>query len=222
MNGNELVPIFPLGIVMLPEQLIPLHIFEERYKLMIGECLADDKVFGIVYFDGQKMCSAGCCARVQEVLKKYPNGRLDILTRGERRFIVGQLDESKLYLQATVDYFDDDLEKPDTGMQRDAQRGIMLLNQVVGLEPHEGSLDLTLTDNPDFKSISFLVAGSAGFNAPEKQKFLEMTSTRKRLQQSVAALSRIIDRIRLTREIQSLIGGNGSLPEPLKQRLSKL
>jgi Lon protease-like protein len=220
MIGNELLPIFPLGIVMLPEQLIPLHIFEERYKLMIGECLADDKVFGIVYFDGQKMCSAGCSARVQEVLKKYPNGRLDIVTRGERRFIVGQLDESKSYLQATVDYFDDDPEEPDADMQRDARRGIMLLNQVVGLEPHKGSLDLT--DGPDFKGISFLVAGGAGFNAPEKQKFLEMTSTRKRLQKSVAALSRIIDRIRLTEEIQSLIGGNGSLPESLKQRLSGL
>jgi len=205
---------------MLPEQLIPLHIFEERYKLMIGECLADDKVFGIVYFDGQKMCSAGCSARVQEVLKKYPNGRLDIVTRGERRFIVGQLDESKPYLQSTVDYFDDNPEEPDDDMLRDAHRGIMLLNQVVGLEPHESSLELTVS--PDFKSISFLVAGSTGFNAPEKQKFLEMTSTRIRLQKSVAALSRIIDRVRLTEEIQSLIGGNGSLPESLKQRLSGL
>lgn len=218
MIGNELVPIFPLGIVILPEQLIPLHIFEERYKLMIGECLADDKVFGIVYFDGQKMCSAGCSARVEEVIEKYPNGRLDIFTRGDRRFIVGQLDESKSYLQATADYFDDDPEEPDANMRRDARRGIMLLNQVAGLEPHKKSLDLT--DGADFKSISFLVAGSAGFNAPEKQKFLEMTSTRKRLQKSVAALSRIIDRIRLTEEINSLIGGNGNLPESLKQRLS--
>ena len=220
MIGNELVPIFPLGIVMLPEQLIPLHIFEERYKLMIGECLSDDKMFGIVYFDGQKMCSAGCSARVDKVLKEYPNGRLDIFTRGDRRFVVGQLDESKSYLQATVDYFDDDPEEPDAGMQRDARRGIMLLDQVAGLEPHKKSLDWT--DGADFKSISFLVAGSAGFNAPEKQKFLEMTSTRKRLQKSVAALSRIIDRSRLTEEIQSLIGGNGSLPESLKQRLSRL
>jgi len=220
MNGHEFVPIFPLGIVMLPAQLIPLHIFEERYKLMIGECLADDKVFGLVYFDGQKMCSCGCSARVQEVLKKYPNGRLDIVTRGERRFIIGQLDESKPYLQATVDYFDDDPEEPDDDMLRDTHRGLILLNQVVGLEPHESSLDLTVS--LDFKSISFLVAGSAGFNAPEKQKFLEMTSTRNRLQKSVAALSRIIDRARLTEEIQSLIGGNGSLPESLKQRLSGL
>jgi len=220
MIVNELVPIFPLGIVMLPEQLIPLHIFEERYKLMIGECLADDKVFGIVYFDGRKMCSAGCSARVEEVLKKYPNGSLDIATRGDRRFIVGQLDESKSYLQATVDYFDDDPEEPDTDMQRDARRGIMLLNQVAGLEPHKKSLDLA--DGADFKSISFLLAGNAGFNAPEKQKFLEMTSTRKRLQKSVAALSRIIDRSRLTEEIRSLIGGNGNLPESLKQRLARL
>lgn len=220
MNRNELVAIFPLGIVMLPEQLIPLHIFEERYKLMIGECLAEDKVFGLVYFDGQKMCRYGCSARVQEVLKKYSNGRLDIVTRGERRFIVGRLEESKPYLQATVEYFDDDPEEPDDDMLRDARRGIMLLKQVVGLEPHPSSLDLT--GRLDLKSISFLVAGSAGFNAPEKQKFLEMTSTRKRLQKSVAALSRIIDRIRITEEIQSLIGGNGSLPESLKQRLSGL
>jgi hypothetical protein len=131
-----------------------------------------------------------------------------------------RLDESKSYLQATVDYFDDDPEEPDADMHTDARRGMMLLNQMVGLEPQKGSLDLT--NGPVFKSISFLVAGSAGFNASEKQTFLEMTSTRKRLRKSVAALSRIIDRIRLTEEIQSLIGGNGSLPESLKQRLSGL
>lgn len=220
MTENEFVPIFPLGIVMLPEQLIPLHIFEERYKLMIGECLANDKVFGIVYFDAQKISGAGCTARVQDVLKRYPDGRLDIVTRGERRFIVGRLDESKPYLRATVAYFDDAPEESDDGMLQDARRGLVLLDQAISLKPHKTAFDSA--DGPDYKGISFLVAGSDGFNASEKQKFLEMTSTRERLRKSVAALSKIIDRIRLTEEIQNLIGGNGNLPEPLKRRLSEL
>jgi ATP-dependent Lon protease len=220
MTENMLIPIFPLGVVLLPEQRVPLHIFEKRYKLMIGECRTANKVFGIVYFDGQNMSSAGCTARIQSVLKEYPDGRLDIVTRGERRFYLGRLDESRPYLQASVEYFDDDPQEPDAGMRQEAQRGLALLNQVAGAELYDRSSDLAA--RMDYKTFSFYVAGNDGFTASEKQRFLEMTSTRKRLRKSVGALSKLVERLRINEEIQRLIGGNGHMSPALKRRYPDL
>ena len=102
------IPLFPLGLVLLPGMSLPLHIFEERYKLMIAECLADDNPFGIVLFDGQNIRSVGCTARVVDVIKRYDDGRLDILTRGERRFVISEVIEERLYMEARVTFFEDD------------------------------------------------------------------------------------------------------------------
>ena len=74
------IPLFPLGLVLLPKMNLPLHIFEERYKLMISECLADSRPFGILYFDGDSIHSSGCTARITEVVERYDDGRMDILT----------------------------------------------------------------------------------------------------------------------------------------------
>jgi Lon protease-like protein len=78
------IPLFPLGLVLLPGMALPLHIFEERYKQMISECLAARTSFGIIWFDGQSIHSVGCTARVIKVLHRYEDGRMDILTKGER------------------------------------------------------------------------------------------------------------------------------------------
>ena len=89
------IPLFPLGLVLLPKMALPLHIFEDRYKQMIAECLAEDRPFGILHFDGKTVASVGCTARVVQVLKKYEDGRMDIMTRGEDRFVVREWIEKK-------------------------------------------------------------------------------------------------------------------------------
>lgn len=220
MEGLPLIPLFPLGIVMLPHQLVPLHIFEERYKQMIGNCLAGGGVFGIVYFDGRKMHGAGCTARVEKVLERYPDGRMDILTRGEKRFVIGRIDETATYLQAEIDYFDDESEEPDSEMKGIARRGVEILFDLGRQDPTLPPL--SLSDGLDVKRVSFEISGSEGFSAEEKQRFLEMRSTRERLRKSVAALSRIVERNRLTQEVHGIIGGNGHLPPNVKRRLAKL
>ena len=99
------IPLFPLGVVLLPGMRLPLHIFEERYKLMISECLADGRPFGLVYFDGDSIHAIGCTARVTEVIKRYDDGRMDIITRGERRFVVEEFIEEKTYMEGQAIFF---------------------------------------------------------------------------------------------------------------------
>jgi Lon protease-like protein len=203
------ISLFPLGLVLLPEILLPLHIFEERYKLMIGECLRENKEFGIVYFSAAAIQTAGCTAKIVKVLKHYEDGRLDILTRGQRRFYIEEMFNHKAYLEARVTFFDDEAHD-DKHLSRDmADRGINLLKQVASSLEAEAAYDFA--EDKDFKSISFLIAGSEGFSPEEKQRFLEMTSTSERLAKGVEALGKIIERMRITDDIHKIIGGNGNL-----------
>jgi len=104
------IPLFPLETVLFPGAALPLHIFEERYREMIGECLADEKPFGVVRAQGDQMAIVGCMARIVRVLERYADGKLDILCEGVGRFEIEGLDESRTFLQADVDLFEDEGE----------------------------------------------------------------------------------------------------------------
>ena len=203
------IPLFPLGVVLLPHMHMPLHIFEERYKLMIKECLAQKTEFGIVYFNGEKLMSIGCTARIIEVLKRYDDGRSDIITSGERRFVINEIYDQSAYLQARIDYFDDQDETNPGICRQLAQQGLDLLEQFGELSGQQNGPGLS--DTMDFKAISFEIAGCDGFELEEKQKFLEMTSTYERLRKSVESLGKILERIKLNSAISKIINGNGNL-----------
>lgn len=102
------IPLFPLDMVLFPGSALPLHIFEERYREMVGECLAAGAPFGVVRAEGEQMALIGCTARVVRVVERYPDGRIDILCEGMRRFEIEALDSSRDFLQAEVQYFEDD------------------------------------------------------------------------------------------------------------------
>ena len=105
---KRLIPLFPLQLVVFPRTRLPLHIFEERYKEMVGDAIRDDSEFGIVLAKEEGIVNAGCTVMVEKVLEMYPDGRMDILTRGQRRFEIVSLNEEKDYLQGEVEFFDDD------------------------------------------------------------------------------------------------------------------
>jgi Lon protease-like protein len=216
MPDKKLIPLFPLGVVLLPGLPLPLHIFEERYKQMIGECLESEEVFGLVGYNGSEMKSAGCTARIVEVLKRYDDGRLDIMTVGERRFYIAEQVESKPYLQGWVEFFDDEVEELGDRDRETALKGLILHNELSRLLGAETSYDgSTATELED---ISFVLAGSEGFSLDEKQVFLEMTSTRERLSKAIPAMEKLIERFKLTLEIKRIIGGNGHPPSFLGDR----
>jgi len=208
MQSGNTIPLFPLGLVLMPQIPLPLHIFEERYKLMIGECLAEGREFGIVYYSAADIQTAGCTAKILKVIKRYDDGRLDILTQGQRRFLINEIYDKKAYLEARITYFDDD-ELSNSSCQDLADKGIALLKQFTSFL--ESPTEYDFTAEMDFKSVSFLIAGCEGFSHDEKQRFLEMTSTGERLKKSVEALEKIIERMKITSEIHKIIGGNGNI-----------
>src|SRR5258705_13805307 len=98
------LPLFPLHVVLLPEAELPLHIFEDRYKEMIAEVMRDKIEFGIVLASEKGIVNTGCTAVVERVLREYPDGRLDILTLGRRRFEILNLNDERSYLRGAVEW----------------------------------------------------------------------------------------------------------------------
>lgn len=205
-QNKPCIPIFPLGVVLFPGMPLPLHIFEERYKQMIRECVDAGHHFGVVYYAGEDFFQIGCTAQITKVLRVYEDGRMDLLTLGARRFRIVKIRNEKPYLMADVDYFDDEETPTLATVQSDAvalfKEALRLSGRERGIGPFE---DLTP------KELSFIIAGGAGFTLPEKQAFLEMTSTEERLRKAGTALKQLLERMQSTKEIESIISGNGRL-----------
>src|SRR5919201_2888798 len=106
-------PLFPLGIVALPTEAVPLHIFEPRYRTMIGECLENGPGFGIVWESDDGLRQIGCACEGAEVLERHEDGRMDILTRGTRPFRLIETHDRLPYPSGTVEWLDDKPEQPD-------------------------------------------------------------------------------------------------------------
>src|SRR3954449_729555 len=139
---SVLLPIFPLSLVLLPGMSVPLHIFEDRYKEMMGELIPAGGEFGIVLAKDNGIVNIGCTATVDQVVQRYPDGRLDVMTTGRRRFRIEDLDEEKAYLRAEVEFFDDeDLTEISPDLRQKASEAYQQLKELEGSkEPRkEGS-----------------------------------------------------------------------------------
>ncbi len=104
----EIIPLFPLSVVLLPSMPLPLHIFEERYKEMMGEVIPAKGEFGVVFAKDDGIVNIGCTATVERVMRRYDDGRLDLLAIGQRRFRIESLDQEKPFLRAEVEFFNDE------------------------------------------------------------------------------------------------------------------
>lgn len=105
---HELLALFPLQAVLFPRTALPLHIFEDRYKEMMQEVLRGSREFGVVQAGEKGIVDTGCTAVIERVLKEYPDGRMDLLTVGRRRFEILRLNDERPFLRSAVDFFDDE------------------------------------------------------------------------------------------------------------------
>lgn len=105
-----LLPLFPLQVVLLPGAQLPLHIFEDRYKEMIGEVIRERLEFGVILANEKGIVNTGCTAMIDKLLREYPDGRMDVIARGRRRFELMMLNDERAFLRGTVEFFDDDEE----------------------------------------------------------------------------------------------------------------
>jgi hypothetical protein len=162
----QLLPLFPLQLVVFPGSAVPLHIFEDRYREMVGEAEAAGTEFGIVLAKDGGIMNAGCTVLVKSVLKRYPDGRFDVLTRGQRRFLIRSLNQDKEYLRGDVEYFsDDDAESASAELRKQAvlalQRMLDALSSEVGIsgpapDPDHPLLSFQLAeavDDLDFRNV---------------------------------------------------------------------
>jgi len=108
-------PLFPLGLVALPHEQIPLHVFEPRYRAMFEECLERESEFGIVWSDGDALETIGCACSITEVLERMEDGRLNVLTQGTRPFRIVERQEDRPYPSGLVEFLEDKDEDPDEG-----------------------------------------------------------------------------------------------------------
>ena len=129
---DGLLPLFPLPLVLLPQNPLPLHIFEERYREMIGEAIADDSEFGIVMAAQGGIVNVGCTATIERVVERFDDGRLNIATLGRRRFEVLSINEDRAFLRGEVNFFDD---VDDTAQPELAQLAIAAAPQQEGIGP---------------------------------------------------------------------------------------
>jgi ATP-dependent Lon protease len=166
--------LFPLGLVLLPTERLPLHIFEERYKELVEECLEQGLEFGLVYADTDGMRDVGTRARIAEVLTRFEDGRLNILVEGGERFHVEELTDGRAFHTAQVSPVDDTDDVADAAAIEDAMRIFGVLREVTGSD----------VDPPDPASpqLSFALAGKVELTPGEKLMLLRELSERRRIE----------------------------------------
>lgn len=136
------IPLFPLDTVLFPGAALPLHIFEDRYREMIGECLAQKSEFGVVRGEPERLAVIGCTARIVRVLERFPDGRMEILCEGTRRFEIEGLDDSRNFLQADVEFFEDEGQGSTRGEREECAALHYATLHLAGIDVPATHLDL--------------------------------------------------------------------------------
>ena len=193
--------LFPLDIVLLPTERIPLHIFEPRYRELIAECLSEDREFGLVFGDGEGLREVGTRAAVVEVVEEFPDGRLNIVVEGRERFRLVALTEGRSFATGDVQPLADEAASSERE-QREAALGLYrTLAELVEADVDE--------PDPDSGVLSFELAARVDFGAERKQDLLELTSEPERLARVAELIESAIDAIRLERELAERAALNG-------------
>jgi len=195
--------LFPLGIVLLPSEQIPLHIFEDRYQELIAECLAEETEFGLVYADDDGLREIGTRAAVTEVLDRFDDGRMNVVIEGRERFRLLELTEGRSFHTGRVEAVEDE---PDVADPQDAEHALELFHRLVeltGAEVEEPRLDAG--------QLSFELAGRFELAPELKQRLLQLTSERRRMKLLAELLAGAAIAVEREREVAERAHGNGKV-----------
>ncbi len=199
------IPLFPLNVVLMPGSPLPLHIFEERYKQMVNECLESGAEFGMVLADESGTRSVGCTATIVELVERYEDGRLVILVEGSRRFKLNEIMTGKPYYVGDVEYIE---EGPEEDVGSLAEECVALLERVVAAAT-EGSVDIEI--EPPYRNLSFTIAGRIEFDLDTRQQILELTTERERLVKVRELLTEVAERLEREQQAREKAQRNGHL-----------
>jgi len=198
----SLLPLFPLDLVLFPGASLPLHIFEPRYREMISECLEHKKPFGVVRAKEEGVAEIGCTAEIITVAKKYPDGRMDIVTEGRERFELMQVDQERSFLQAEVLYLRDE---PGEAAADEIALALKLQSEIIQLAGSDAAAGAKSENSP----LSFQLVGPLPLDADFKQTVLGMRSEAERIQAVISYFETILPNLRRAVRVRQKAGGNG-------------
>jgi Lon protease-like protein len=196
-------PLFPLGLVALPTEIVPLHIFEERYKTMMSECLARETEFGIVWLADDGLREVGCACRIERVLERMDDGRLNILTRGTRPFRVLERQSQLAYPAGVVEFLDDRAEAADPRLVEEARAAYAeLVHRATDREPEADELE---------EMGAYAMAATVDFGLDAKQGLLDLRSENARLRLVTRLFRAAIKRLDFVDRAQARARSNGKV-----------
>jgi Lon protease-like protein len=198
------IGLFPLELVLVPTERVPLHIFEPRYKELIGECLERDEEFGIVLTKPSgDVHHVGTRAAVVEVLQVLADGRLHVVVEGRARFRLLEVDHERSFATATIEELVDDDDPPEPAELERALDAFRRLQETVGA-PGE-------PPDPASPRFDYEVIARIDFSTESKQELLELTSPRLRVARLGELLDRAIEALLIDRELRRRAHGNGKV-----------
>lgn len=215
--GIKHLPLFPLPLVALPNEFVPLHIFEERYRQMLKDVERERNVFGVTFFDPETSFidkpatgTVGCAMEIRQS-ETLPDGRSNILTLGLVRYkLIDYVDSGTSYLQGDVEFFEDTKEASDT-VEPLADEVFSLFERMAkaAFKMGGGRGKLPEIQRADPESLSFLITAAFNFDNDKKYSLLEITSTSERLTQLKSILAQTVVQMEESAEIQTVSRSNG-------------
>lgn len=203
---SPLLALFPLDLVLFPGAPLPLHIFEPRYKELIGECIESKMPFGVVKAKEDALAEVGCTAHITQVVKRYEDGRLDIVAEGVRRFEIVELNHDRTFVQAEVLFFEDTPNTLAPKEQRDK-----------AFELHEGLIEITGSEaaipsrgkREHEELLSFQLAHELPVDLEFKQTLLAMRSEADRIKTLIEYYENILPKLRRVVRTREKASTNG-------------
>jgi Lon protease-like protein len=202
----ERFPLFPLGFVLLPHEVVPLHIFEERYKAMIGECLEHEREFGIVWLSGTGLREVGCSAAIARILERREDGRMNILVEGRAPFRLRHRVDELVYPAGEVELLDgaSGSEHVDPDVAATARdRYADVVERATDARPQGSELE---------GLDAYRMAATLDFELEAKQELLELRDEEARMKRLATLLEETLERLDYAERAGEVARGNGRAP----------
>ncbi len=196
------LPLFPLDLVLYPDEQLPLHIFEPRYKEMTRHCMAEGQPFGIVFAEEGELAAVGSTAAIDRVISRYGGGEMDLLVVGQERFRISHLYEERPYLTADVQTLGDREELIEPHMRERLITQHMKLLEIVGRIVRPSIYE-------DVERLSYVLAQNAGLEVQQKQRVLEMGSENERIAYLVQYFEVLLPRVEEQESLRRRMRSNG-------------
>jgi Lon protease-like protein len=212
------IGLFPLSIVLLPTERVPLHIFEPRYRDLIGEALDSGRPFGIVLAEGTGVHSVGTLANVVEVLERLPDGRLNIVVEGAERFEIKRITEGRSFTTAEVEPFDDEDDPPQPEELAHCLASFERLidaaqTEVTDDDVGEEEEDAPVPEVSSTEDVAFQLASRVDFGVQVRQSLLEERSEKTRVVRLTELLDGAVEALRIQRLARQRARGNGKVEQ---------